>query len=240
MLGAVGTEKTERRGFLKGTLASAGSSISIFGFTDLGLGGTRGRLTGEAARQEMRRNEKVKRQYNNPKAVRKAVENHAEELLNTLVSKSLLSSKSAKDLPIDHVLPAQEYIEADEGVHIGAVKAEGIRTAHIAITKQLPTAELVMFVQPETDRSYATLRQGGETTLITSDGITTDACPETGCHCNDIDCSCASPFPEKRELFCPDNADCLETDSCAWGNVVGCCDSNCNHYHCWEYCTDAC
>lgn len=227
----------ERRSFLTGAIASVGSTFAAFlGGTGFVSGGKGGKLTGEEAKKEMEMLEEVEEPYRTAEKVQMAVKNNGVELLNTLAELSLLSTGSMSELPLERVLSDSEYLQANEGVHVGAVRVDGTPTAHISITKQLSVGKLVVFVQPHVSQSYAIHRTDDGITFISSDGATTQTCHRTVCHCSYTSCSCGK-WPEKRDVYC--DGTCYK-DDCAWGDYQGCCEETCNSFSCAETCDYAC
>lgn len=174
----------------------------------------------------------VAEEYSSSEAVRKAIENHAQDLLEELSNRELLPSSTVDDLPTKSLLPVDEFPKASEGAAVVGLKSADTATAHIMIKKDLGTQELVIIVEPHIERSFATVSgkglDGTETEFVRTDVNSTTSCTcytdeECIISCSASICSCRNYDVE----CCPDCCECN-----VGSNVGGGC-SNCS-YNCTE------
>lgn len=207
-------ERETRRGVLRAV--GTGAAISV------GLG-TTGSATARPNRLSGVQRE-LKSSYLDPTATKEAFLDNAEGVLETLAERDFLERGAVEELPLDTFQRPDEYANAD-GAHVTALRKNGVDTAHIVVSKETPTHEVEVVVQPELDRAYArTIPQdGGDPTFVAS---TDDVSPEGYCwwetdckaECCVVDGDCRATEYERS---------CCEqgglTDCDYWGPTGNCC-----------------
>lgn len=200
---AANSERATRRGVLKAVGAGAAVSVGL---------GTAGSATARPNRLSGVQRE-LKASYLDPSATKAAFLDNAGDVLATLAERGFLERGTVEELPLDTFQRPDEYAAAD-GVHVTALRKNGVDTAHIVVSTETPTHEVEIVVQPELGRAYArAIPDDGEPELVAS---TDDVSPEGPCWW-ETDC--------KAEC-CVVDGDCRATEyersCCEQGGLTDC------------------
>lgn len=112
-----------------------------------------------------------------------------------------------------------------------AVSVSGTPTGRIEATREFGDGDLVVAVEPEADRAYAVVREGGQRAIldpsVEGDEVDTSACI-VGPECMAVDTLCDSNC-QVYEVHCCEN-DCFLGDagSCCEGTCISDCTHVCN------------
>lgn len=141
----------ERRPMLKGLAVSIGSA--------LGLGGTAAADPDGKGGELQRKTEAAMEGYETPADVNAALAEHATDLLTELSSSEFSGPITTEDFRAAdvHVQKAPAEVNPAEGTYVTASEQEGVFTAHISIVRKTPTHVVRLNVQPQLDRSFATV-----------------------------------------------------------------------------------
>lgn len=226
----------KRRSVLKGIASGLTVGAGLGAAT--GPGGAR-RAASHAQLRE------VATRYDDPRAAREAVAEHATDLLALLAQDGVIETASVAALGIDAV--ADEPAPQTEFVVASAQVFRGTLTGDIHVAREVGGDWVDIHVLPEAGRSYAVVRSGDSETRIydpgsdgpstsfsTQDCIVGTVCKGTACLCNDNkedDCDC-SPY----EIYC------CGSGSCYFGNAVSgdCCGVDDCAHDCCEACNYDC
>lgn len=207
-------DATTRRTVLKAV--SAGAALGV------GLGATGSAAAHTAGLSAA--HEQLKSSYLGAGATKQAFLDHAGDVLGTLAERGFLERGSVSELPLETFQAPGEYASGD-GVHVTAVEQSGVDTAHIVVSKETPTHEVEIVVQPELDRAYAraTEKSDGTTSYFTPHR---DLSPEGYCwwetdckaECCVVDGDCRATQYERE---CCDQAGVTDCDY--WSPTGNCC-----------------
>lgn len=114
-------------------------------------------------------------QHMDPTRVSWSVAQHAGPTMAALADEGYLDSDSVDELPTDTVVAASEFGDVTEGAMVSAHHDDGL-TGLIVVETQTDTHRIDLVVQPENDRSYASVEPlgGGERVTVRPDrGVTT-------------------------------------------------------------------
>lgn len=204
--------RVTRRTVLKAVGAGAAVGVGV---------GTTGSATAQSTELTSEQQE-LKSSYRDAQTVRAAFHDTADELLDTLAERGFLDHGVAGELPLDNFQMPAEYADAD-GVHVTALRENGVDTAHIVVSMEAEHHEVEIVVQPELDRAYArTIPNDGDSTLVAStDDVTPDkfCWDESECRaeCCVVDGDCRATNYERE---CCDYAGSINCQT--WG-PSGCC-----------------
>ncbi len=151
---------SDRRPLLKGIGVSLASA--------LGLGGTAAASGGKESEMH-EKTEAAIDGYDTPGAVKSALAEHENGLLDSVAGSSFLGAVSLSSFESDtvNVQKAPAESDPDEGTYVTASEHDGEYTAHISIVRKTPNAVVRLNVQPQLDRSFATVRtRDGETIAV--------------------------------------------------------------------------
>lgn len=156
-----------RRTILRGVAGATGA---------LALGGA---ATGTAVGADLEeRVDGIDSTYATTDAVRRAVDGHAGDLLETLSSDGVVEAGDSSALPLGDRLDRSAFAAGESGFRVSGVVERGTPTARIAVARRVDDGLLWLYVHPEDGRSYATVKPGvdeGATRVIASSGDGTTA-----------------------------------------------------------------
>lgn len=186
---------------------------------------------------------RLKRKYSLPKQVRKAVKNHAGDLLTEIANQGFIESGNVEVLPTGAIRPDKTVLKPGEtfrGVGISTSLSGEVNTALIMVSKHTPNHHVAIYVQPEAEKSYSfvTPKKGGESTFLRSSDDTVDvgtmddecytqtSCTDSLCH-YDEGTVCITQYYPKRYVQCCPHMGCgvIGESSCLDG--CSCCNENC-------------
>lgn len=104
----------------------------------------------------------IERRYFDQRAREAAVQAYADDLLEELTDRGILSSSSVSDLPLGNFTEKETLIkstETERKVGVTSVQKEGTRTVLLMISENTSTHTLGIYVQPEVGKSYAHVKE---------------------------------------------------------------------------------
>lgn len=151
MFGDNSEASAERRPLLKGLGLSLGA---ILGPSGAAAGSS------EETSKMQRKTEAAIEGYETTAGVKKALNEHANGLLAVLAESGFSKSIETADLTPDdvEVLRAPAEVDPVEGTYVTASEHEGEFTAHVSIIRKTATFVVRINVQPQLDRSFATIK----------------------------------------------------------------------------------
>lgn len=209
-LGRIKEEAMERRGFVKGALAS------VTGLTaSSGLGGAES--DGLVTRMKKR---KAIRPYKSISAVEDAFRGH-EDMLADIAEKTSLSSGEVESLEIDSLGSPEKTSGA--GVTYATKAVDGDHLAEIRVMREVEEGKLTVAVIPDIDERYAILNPKDGDGPVKIEEMDTQGlcggCPSNkSCECSTV--CCGSDCPSCSCYYCEEcSCECYQ---CGW-NCAGQC-----------------
>jgi len=211
-----------RRNILRRILGVFGTSVaSVLGFSRT-VTATDDSVTSQPVSREDRERlleelQELSDAYDTPKAVRKALSEHALPLLEELSARNLLESSSPSGLKIDEVVSLDEFGEAGDGVTVVGDVHENGTTANIQIRRKLTDGSLLISVLPHVGEAYAIIERDSDSEILAVDStenVSTQSSCYTGSVCFLIQVSGPSARCEYRDIYCCTDGTCYYGD---WG-----------------------
>lgn len=211
--GAENGQKTTRRTMLKAV--SAGAAVGL----GLSSAGSASAEVGLSPIQE-----ELKASYFDASTARTAFLDHAGDVLTELSGRGVLERGRVDELSLDTLQSAHEYVERD-GLHVTAMQKGGVDTAHLVVSKETPTHDVEIVVQPERERAYARAlsKQTGETEYVFADEEVSPQGPcyfQTYCGSDCCNGNCTQPTEYEEECCVQGGVTNCET----YGPTGSCCD----------------
>lgn len=204
-------ETMERRGFVKGALASVGGLAASSG---IGAAKSDGLLTRIKKRKAIR-------PYKSIEAVEVAFEGH-EDLLSDIAAKTSLSAGEIEALEIDSLGHPREGSET--GVTYATKKIDGERVPEIRVMREVEEGKLTIAVIPDIGDRYARLNLAEEDDSIVFEELNTQG-------------FCGGCPSNKR---CEREVDCCQSGDCPSCTCYQCEKWSCRCYKCGFNCVFEC
>jgi hypothetical protein len=178
-------ETMERRGFVKGALASVGGLAASSGISAAESDGLLTRI----------KKRRAIRPYKSIEAVETAFEGH-EDLLSDIATKTSLSAGEIDALEINSLGHPGE--ESETGVTYATKKIDGEYVPEIRVMREVEEGKLTIAVIPDIDKRYARLNLAEEDDSIVFEELSTQG------FCG----GCPSNKQCEREVSCCESNDC--------------------------------
>ena len=206
-------DSVERRGFVKGAIASVTSAVGLSASTGGAAAESGGFFTGIKKRKAIR-------PYKSVAAVENVFTAH-EDLLADIAAETSLSSGSVNAFNVND-LTAPGTGEKG-GVTFTTKKIEGEHVAEIRLMKEVEEGHLTVAVLPQIDKRYALLNPRNADEPITFEDIDTQdlcgGCPNNKC-CESNTYCCGSDCPSCSCYYCTEHV--CKCCQCGW-NCAGQC-----------------
>ncbi|WP_132057686.1 hypothetical protein [Halorussus amylolyticus] len=224
---------SDRRPLLKGLAVSVGSL--------LGLGGTAAAGSDTEADEIRKQTEAAMEGYDTVEGVETAVANHENGLLNKLTDSSLVAAVDSDTFTANDVqlwkAPAEN--EPTDGTYVTASEREGTFAAQISIVRKTPNHIVRVNIEPQLDRSFATVStREGETIAVLDPSHDGELSAQTGESTDD------TVTPQKEcgtdGYTCPPGACCLTCGTLQTKHERTCCVFSDGSTDCYEEAIDKC
>ena len=100
-----------------------------------------------------------------PSVIRETVEEQATDVITALAESGYIEAASTDEFDLDTYYEDKSLVrpeDRDEGTSVTTLVRDGKLTAHVMVSKNTPSHDIALYVQPEIDRSYAIIRSKTE------------------------------------------------------------------------------